>query len=541
MKAVIVDIKGKYAVAVDKEGQFIKLKRTEECRIGYEIDVPAKVIGFKKKTLLKVVSVAAALLLVSSISFAVYSYNLPYSYVNVDINPSLEIIINIYNRIIDIKALNPEGELLIEGSCRNSRLNEGVKKIIDNAVEQGFLKNNEENAVMLTVAGKDFDKVCKIREEVENTANKVLNDDNVVSEVIVENVVLEKREEAKELGISPGKLVLIEKLKEVKPEVTTDEYKDKPVKEIMKTIKDMKKGKEDNNLKDGGKDKAGSEPAREPLPGKKPDTGASPGMKESPVSPDAGGKTNKDNGSNKINNDVNKDVKDNKPNTNLRADNDINKDNKEGKINNDKKIENNTGKDSKDTKLNSDNKNNDVNKDNKDKSNNKLNNDSNKDSKDNKNNTNDNDKPNNQDSKEGNNKSNCFQYNPYWTPGWTPYWVPNWNQYPYWGDYKEKVEKDMEKHYREWYEKMGEEQKKQYNEWLKKMQEEQKKQYDEWNKKMEEQKKQYDEWNKKMEEQKKMYEENRGKEIKDGTKDGEKENKPEKPFEPRKDDINRKR
>jgi len=52
---------------------------------------------------------------------------------------------------------------------------------------------------------------------VESTANKVLNDDNVVSEVIVENIVLERREEARELGISPGKLLLIEKLKEVDP------------------------------------------------------------------------------------------------------------------------------------------------------------------------------------------------------------------------------------------------------------------------------------------------------------------------------------
>jgi len=39
---------------------------------------------------------------------------------------------------------------------------------------------------------------------VESTANKVLNDDNVVSEVIVENIVLERREEARELGISPA-------------------------------------------------------------------------------------------------------------------------------------------------------------------------------------------------------------------------------------------------------------------------------------------------------------------------------------------------
>jgi len=68
--------------------------------LGYQVELPDRVIGFERRTLLKVVSVAAALLIVSSISFAVYSYNLPYSYVNVDINPSLEIILNMYNRIM---------------------------------------------------------------------------------------------------------------------------------------------------------------------------------------------------------------------------------------------------------------------------------------------------------------------------------------------------------------------------------------------------------------------------------------------------------
>jgi len=45
-----------------------------------------------------------------------------------------------YNRIIDVKALNSEGEMLIEDSYKNSRLDEGVEKIIDSAVAQGSLK-----------------------------------------------------------------------------------------------------------------------------------------------------------------------------------------------------------------------------------------------------------------------------------------------------------------------------------------------------------------------------------------------------------------
>jgi len=40
-------------------------------------------------------------------------------------------------------------------------LDEGVEKIIDSAVAQGFLKNDEENTIMLTVAGKNSRKFLK--------------------------------------------------------------------------------------------------------------------------------------------------------------------------------------------------------------------------------------------------------------------------------------------------------------------------------------------------------------------------------------------
>ena len=52
------------------------------------------------------------------------------------------------------------------------------------------------------------------------------------------------------MGISPGKLVLIEKLKEEKPDVKVDEYKEKPVKEILTSIKqakDIPKNKKEHN------------------------------------------------------------------------------------------------------------------------------------------------------------------------------------------------------------------------------------------------------------------------------------------------------
>jgi len=53
MRAMVVDMNDKYAVVVNKEGQYIKIKRKAEHRLGYQVELPDRVIGFERRTLLK--------------------------------------------------------------------------------------------------------------------------------------------------------------------------------------------------------------------------------------------------------------------------------------------------------------------------------------------------------------------------------------------------------------------------------------------------------------------------------------------------------
>jgi hypothetical protein len=80
MKAIIVDMKGKHAVALNNNGQFIKVKNTGNLNVGYEIDVSSKAIEFNRAVFYKMGSVAAMLMVVLGLSVGVYSYNLPYNY-----------------------------------------------------------------------------------------------------------------------------------------------------------------------------------------------------------------------------------------------------------------------------------------------------------------------------------------------------------------------------------------------------------------------------------------------------------------------------
>jgi len=242
VRGLVVDLNDKYAVVLSKKGEFIRVKNNGKLTIGQEIDMASKAINCNFKSLSKVVSIAAGFLLVLGIGIGLYVYNIPYNYINIDINPSVEFTVNIFNMVLDAEGLNNDGkELLKKYNYKHLKIDKVIEESIKAAVQEGFLGESNENAVLITVSGKNYDKLSNIQKELLNTANVTLQQDKVQSEVVTEKVTLAERNSAKELGISPGKLVLIEKLKEKKPDIEVNEYKKKPVKDILSSIKQQAK------------------------------------------------------------------------------------------------------------------------------------------------------------------------------------------------------------------------------------------------------------------------------------------------------------
>lgn len=241
MKAVVVEIDGKYAVALDKKGNFIKINNDGKLRIGYEVDVPSAKI-FNLSTYLKPASIAASFLLLIGISYGAYSYSNPYSYVDIDINPSIEFTTNVYDRIIKAEGLNEDGKKLLEkNNFKNQSLKDGVEGVIKNAANEGYIKEDVKNAVMVTVSSKDDKKAEKIEEEAKTAVNKEIKNEKAETDVLVEKVNIQRHDEALKQGISPGRLLLIERLRETNPEVKVEDAKKLPVREILKQINKNKK------------------------------------------------------------------------------------------------------------------------------------------------------------------------------------------------------------------------------------------------------------------------------------------------------------
>ena len=324
MKGIVAEISGKSAVVLTQTGSFKKVKATSDMIIGKGIDLNRPAENSRMtRTVMKVTSLAAAGLLALGVGLGAYCYTLPYSYVHVDINPSIELTVNIFDRIISAEALNVDGEeLLSNNDLRNTKVNAAVTQLLNAAVQQGYLNNNADqsanvsgqssdipdqsidvpttakdvpvrtnpdeqksigdkpettpdelaesepkaleiaNAVLVTVSSNNARKSDTMKKELADAVSVELDKDQVKSEILVAKASIEQRNDARQYGVTPGKLVLIEDAMEGKSETDLDKLKKTAIKDLLEMASDKKKDKEkliEEKLKDAEKNKEKAE------------------------------------------------------------------------------------------------------------------------------------------------------------------------------------------------------------------------------------------------------------------------------------------
>lgn len=257
MKGLVVDKKGRHAVVLTGDGSFIKISNSTACKVGCEIEFTKHSqsgAGLYKK----IASIAAVFLFTLGLSYGAYSYAMPYSYVDLDINPSIEMTANVFDIIIKAETLNEDGKKIMEKhDMKFKTLSKGVSELVNSAIEQGYLQPEAENAVLLTVTSRDSEKTEKLEKKLETSTEKSLNKSKIKSSVVSQQSSTQMRDTARDLGISPGKFSLIEKAIEADPALKMEKLKDAPVNDIMKYIKENKGDKDGIAKEAGGKDESG--------------------------------------------------------------------------------------------------------------------------------------------------------------------------------------------------------------------------------------------------------------------------------------------
>ncbi|MBQ9512997.1 MAG: hypothetical protein IJR58_07370 [Lachnospiraceae bacterium] len=230
MKAVVLEVKNGYAAVMKEDGTVVKVRR--DCEVGETIEVRkhSGIRKFSKAT--QLIAAAAAAILVFTGTFG-YNYLgvEAYSYVSVDVNPSIEYTLNRLDRVVAVEAVNEEAEAVVSAleaeSIKNKPIEEALAITEEVLSENGYLAD-EEACMLVNIAPGDEGR----KERLEAAASNAFRDRPDDGRFEITTATPADRHHAREFGISAGRYEEIRRIEAGKQGLPPKDMK--PDAEMMK-------------------------------------------------------------------------------------------------------------------------------------------------------------------------------------------------------------------------------------------------------------------------------------------------------------------
>lgn len=196
-----------------------------------------KTAGFVRKACLKknssqkprrraaVYAICAACIVLLTLGY--FSYTVPVAAVSIDINPSVELQINIYDKVIGIKGYNDDGCKLAEKlSLENREYTYAINQILNSDEIKALTESG--GLTEITVTGKSASDI----------QNKILQKTDIPSDSVYCINRPEDVETAHAEGISFGKYRAYLELIQKNPDITIDDIRNLTMREIRQLAED---------------------------------------------------------------------------------------------------------------------------------------------------------------------------------------------------------------------------------------------------------------------------------------------------------------
>ena len=231
MKAVILEIRDGKAAVLAEDGTVVKIKTDRP--VGATVEIPAVAHSGTPRLVRIAASAAAALMLVCSGGY--YTVNAaPYAYVSVDVNPSIEYTINRRHQVIDIEAMNSDGQAIVaqieERAGKKCSLTEAMEATAGVMRDAAYLDTDSEDYFLVNISTDHEGEKQRLEQEVEQFMVQMQdNTDSSISYLLSTSTKKEHRE-ADRQGMSVGRYKSFE---EAADGQNVEEYREKPVQEIL--------------------------------------------------------------------------------------------------------------------------------------------------------------------------------------------------------------------------------------------------------------------------------------------------------------------
>ena len=187
-------------------------------------------------------------LLVLSVS-CIIAYNYEYEVVTIDVNPSVELKVNVFGVVTKVNYNNEDAyNTFKSANLKNKNINDAIVNCYEKLYDNGYLASDN-NMIIISGYNKNEEYDSKKLDEFNQIIEKENEKRNVICEVVKNVVTEEKKQRAKDNNISVGKLELIEKILEKSEDLNFDELKDLPMKDLKDKFNEFK-NKIENNIKE---------------------------------------------------------------------------------------------------------------------------------------------------------------------------------------------------------------------------------------------------------------------------------------------------
>lgn len=162
----------------------------------------------------------------------------PDASVYLDVNPSIALKVNCFDRVVNATASNTDGEtVLSDMDLKNTDLEVAMNAILGSMVKKGFI-SDQKGTVLLSVESSNQKRADELKSSV--AKNIEVNMENMVNTSSVLTQEVHSDDEllsmAEKYGITPGKALLLHKLAEINPQINIDDYANLPMRDFMNLL-----------------------------------------------------------------------------------------------------------------------------------------------------------------------------------------------------------------------------------------------------------------------------------------------------------------
>lgn len=162
---------------------------------------------------------------------------IPNSLITIDVNPSVQLITNLNDQVLDVKALNDDAIAIVKNIDKKGSVDQVINQVIDNLIAQKYITAADENDILISVSNKNEKKTNTLKESIAGNIGSYLKAQAIDATLVTQNVDKKAAIASKNEGVSFGKSNLVKSLVPLLDGYSEEQLMQMPVKQLVALAK----------------------------------------------------------------------------------------------------------------------------------------------------------------------------------------------------------------------------------------------------------------------------------------------------------------